>query len=288
MIAKDTTTSDGFQGTGFSGCFDGSGHVIRNLTITTDRTGTRYGFLGLFGQIETAGVVKHLSLEDVSIKGSSQADYFGGIAANCKGRIEDCHASGSVSYQWYLLDPVSCDYIGGIAGNVEGGADPELRFRLRPSAEIIMWADWLGEMRERLVIVEPIALCRVTIMSGACRVEYKGTVQDSSSKGIGHRGRLHRRIDRIQFPGTCQTMPFVRFGHGWTGCILGNLRGGLIGQCYLSQIDDCFATGAVMPGESKSTAGGLIGKEFEINAFPMLCDRIRHRSKRRNIRWIGR
>ena len=47
VIALDTNTSSGYQGTEFTGTFDGNDHLICNLTIDTNGAGNDY--LGLFG-----------------------------------------------------------------------------------------------------------------------------------------------------------------------------------------------------------------------------------------------
>ncbi|MCK4292371.1 MAG: hypothetical protein KAY65_04185 [Planctomycetes bacterium] len=62
VIAPDTDSSDGFQGTTFTGVFDGNDYKIAGLTVHDGGAGEDY--LGLFGYIEgrkpsalSAGVV---------------------------------------------------------------------------------------------------------------------------------------------------------------------------------------------------------------------------------------
>ena len=72
-IAPDTNDIEtGFQGTSFTGAFDGNGHNVSQLSIT----GASY--LGLFGQMESAAQIKNLGVVDVNITGSG--DYFGALA----------------------------------------------------------------------------------------------------------------------------------------------------------------------------------------------------------------
>ena len=58
VIAWDTEpNTEYFQGTEFSGSFDGKGYAISNLRVTGDAC------LGLFGKIESQGEVSNLGLE---------------------------------------------------------------------------------------------------------------------------------------------------------------------------------------------------------------------------------
>ena len=66
VIAPDTSSSDDFQGTPFTGVFDGADHKILNLTI--DTAGADNDNLGLFGLIDgEQAEVKNLGMENVSV-----------------------------------------------------------------------------------------------------------------------------------------------------------------------------------------------------------------------------
>ncbi|GAG04618.1 unnamed protein product, partial [marine sediment metagenome] len=67
LIAPDISSSGGFQGTAFTGIFDGNDCNISNLTIDTAGAGNDY--LGLFGYVGETGEVKNLGIEDVNITG---------------------------------------------------------------------------------------------------------------------------------------------------------------------------------------------------------------------------
>ncbi|MHC4076149.1 MAG: hypothetical protein ACYSRZ_07030, partial [Planctomycetota bacterium] len=68
LIAPDTdNTTIGFQGTKFTGVFNGAGFKVINLTIDTAGVGNDY--LGLFGYTDSTGTVNNLGLEDVNITG---------------------------------------------------------------------------------------------------------------------------------------------------------------------------------------------------------------------------
>jgi hypothetical protein len=91
IIAADTSSSGGFQGTAFTGIFDGNDHKITDFTID----GGGGSFLGLFGKVDSSNLVKNLGLENCSVNGSS---YVGGLAGyNSGGSISNCYSTGTVS-----------------------------------------------------------------------------------------------------------------------------------------------------------------------------------------------
>ena len=92
VIAPDIDdVNDGFQGTSFTGDFDGNGQAILNLTIEGE------SYLGLFGQIgrDDGAVVSNLSLEAVTVVGIGEV--VGGLAGSNEGRIASSHIDGTVT-----------------------------------------------------------------------------------------------------------------------------------------------------------------------------------------------
>jgi len=89
VIAPDINdTETGFQGTGFTGVFDGNGHTISHLTIQGE------GCLGLFGKLDSGSNVRNLGVVDVNITGSGL--YAGGLAGQNSGEISVCYSTGVV------------------------------------------------------------------------------------------------------------------------------------------------------------------------------------------------
>jgi hypothetical protein len=91
IIAPDThTAKSGFQGTAFTGVFDGNGHTISHLTITGK------DYLGLFGYLASGADVKNLGVVDLNIAGSGS--YIGGLVGfNHDGTVTQCYSTGAVS-----------------------------------------------------------------------------------------------------------------------------------------------------------------------------------------------
>jgi len=86
----------------FTGIFDGNGHTISHLTITGE------DYLGLLGQLESLGEVKHLAMRDVSIAGAG--DFVGGLLGSNRGRATQCYSTGSVSGDWNVGGLVGWNY----------------------------------------------------------------------------------------------------------------------------------------------------------------------------------
>jgi len=95
VIAPDTNDANWrFDGTPFTGVFDGNDHTISHLTITSGN------YLGLFGRLESGAEVKNLGVVDVNISGSG--DYVGGLVGENGGTVTHCYSTGTLSGGVYL------------------------------------------------------------------------------------------------------------------------------------------------------------------------------------------
>jgi len=104
VIAWDTVqTTPWFEGTSFTGIFDGNGHTISHMTIKG------VGCLGLFGHLESAATVKDLGLVVVKITGSDW--YVAALVGLSQGSVSRCYATGAVSGR---------DGAGGLIGDSRG------------------------------------------------------------------------------------------------------------------------------------------------------------------------
>lgn len=98
-------------GTGFTGDFNGNGHVIRNLRL--DVRLMRADSLGLFGYIGRGGSVRDLGVENVTIAGGYRSQRLGGLVGWIEnGMVVHCHTTGTVSGGGRSLS------MGGLAGSV--------------------------------------------------------------------------------------------------------------------------------------------------------------------------
>ena len=92
----------------YTGTFDGGGHTIKGLTVTTyDK------YAGLFGWLNSAGTVKNVVMEGVQITSNHSSGFAGGVVGNSWGTIENCSVSGSVNGEVY---------VGGVVGKQTSGS----------------------------------------------------------------------------------------------------------------------------------------------------------------------
>ena len=94
----------------YTGTFDGGGHTIKGLTVTTNDQ-----FVGLFGYLDKAGTVKNVVMEGIQITSNHvlMSGNTGGVVGYSWGTIENCSVSGSVS---------GTVYVGGVVGAQIGGS----------------------------------------------------------------------------------------------------------------------------------------------------------------------
>jgi hypothetical protein len=115
VIAPDTSTESGFQGTEFTGTFDGNGHVIRNLKILG-----RNDYCALFGRIgdtQNFGTVKNLGVVNCNI--TSGINYAGGLCGDlASGTIDNCYSTGTIEPDQSKYVAGYGTYIGGLCGNI--------------------------------------------------------------------------------------------------------------------------------------------------------------------------
>ena len=96
LTGKDWTPIGTDYDNSYTGTFDGGGHTITGLTVTTnDEYAGLFGYLGNFGN--AAATVKNVVMEGIQITCNHKSGYAGGVAGFSWGTIENCSVSGSVS-----------------------------------------------------------------------------------------------------------------------------------------------------------------------------------------------
>ena len=109
LTGKDWTPIGTDYDNSYKGTFDGGGHTITGLTITT-----KDQFVGLFGYLNRAGTVKNVVMEGIQITSNQiYGGSIGGVVGYSWGTIENCSVSGSVS---------GTVYVGGVVGAQIGGS----------------------------------------------------------------------------------------------------------------------------------------------------------------------
>ena len=109
LTGKDWTPIGTDYDNSYKGTFDGGGHTITGLTVTTNDE-----YVGLFGYLNRAGTVKNVVMEGVQITSNQiYGGSIGGVVGSGWGTIENCSVSGSVS---------GTVYVGGVVGVQIGGS----------------------------------------------------------------------------------------------------------------------------------------------------------------------
>ena len=231
IIAPDANpTESGFQGTKFTGVFDGNGHVISNFTIDTN--GVNHMYLGLFGNIDSGGTkVCNLNMENVNITAGNHSGTIGGICGrNNLASIVNCSVTGTVSGGEYSAG------VGGLIGHTTDG--------------IISYSYFIG------------AVSGDNRVGGLVGFNEYGTISKCHSASAVYAG------DYSDFLGGLVGRNYGTICDCYaTGAVSGGDNsggiGGLVGcndDYYFSIISNCFATGMVSAGDNPTLLGGLAGR----------------------------
>lgn len=101
------------NGEGYTGVFDGNGHVIRNLSISqsvNNKWINNHRTTGFFAYLGVEAVLQNLGIENAEIKTSDLCTYGGvlvGVAAYAK--MQNCYSSGTIVFE-------NVTYAGGVIG----------------------------------------------------------------------------------------------------------------------------------------------------------------------------
>ncbi len=97
LIAPDTERTRDYQGTPFTGSFDGQRHDIRNLFMHPFDERESVDYVGLFGMIAKGGLVENVRLLDADVRGgSSSLNYVAILVAYNTGTVQNCTVTGFI------------------------------------------------------------------------------------------------------------------------------------------------------------------------------------------------
>lgn len=232
LIAPDINNLTlNFQGTPFSGVFDGNGHIIFSLVIDDNNVGNDY--LGLFGKLDQGSNVKQLKIEGADINGGYYSKNIGGLCGwNEKGNINNCSVSGSIT-----SDNASWS-LGGLCGYNSGGtiSDCYSTGSVNGAGDSIVLGGLCGKNGYGGTISDCYSTCSVI---GGNNSGYMGGLCGWNSKNTSN-GQITIN--------NCYATGFV------TG---DDYVGGLCGYNWYGDINDCYATG---PVTGRDYIGGLCGE----------------------------
>ncbi len=243
VIAPDIDPCDEYsqyQGTAFTGVFDGNDHAITHLTIRGR------GYLGLFGRL-LRGEVRNLRIVDANVSGS--AANVGALVGYNTGTVNQCYSTGEITGKSSVgglagfnrttvtncsadCNVAGSDNVGGLVGNNEWGRIEGSR----AGGAVRGGMDVGGLVGDCLMGV--LAECRSGgIVCG--NWEVGGLLGDNTGGTVSQ----------------CCSDANV------TTELAADAMGGLVGdnENWVSVISDCHATGMVMGGTKGQNIGGLVG-----------------------------
>lgn len=247
-IAPDTdSVTSGYQGTRFSGTFDGNGHSVTGLYIS--RIGE--SFVGLFGATDDDAVIENVQLAGGSVLGNSDV---GALIGDCRGTVSKCASSTDVSADMHRA--------GGLIGNLTQGYVTSCS----TSGDVVV-INFFGVSAGGLIGEVDLALTgEIRLCSSSSYVEgqagYTGGLIGHNSAPVYDSfatGTVDGRNSRVG--GLIGNNSGDLSGCFATGSVTAanQYLGGLIG--YNSGVlDNCYATGNVDGGETASAVGGLMGR----------------------------
>jgi len=246
LIAPDGNgLSDGFEGTEFSGSFDGNGYTIQNLTIDAG-TGDH---VGLFGYLKGA------TIKNLSVTGTVTAGHrTGGVTGYCgySSYLINCHSSvmvngttrvGGLAGDCYISTVTNCSATGSVTGT---GAE---------------YAGGISGQLNTCTITGSYATGNVTGLArvgGLAGNLYMGSAESCYATGnVSGTGTSYVG----GFVGQCYANTVTNCYA--TGTVTGgdgtDRVGGFVGNLYLpaAVVDNCYALGNVTA--SGQSVGGFVG-----------------------------
>ena len=273
-VAPDTSTSAGFQGTKFTGVFDGAGRTLRNFYIYL----TGQSYVGLFGCVGSDGQIRNLGMRDVDITG---LDYVGGLAGwNEGGIITSCYARGAISgnqkvgglvgsnggtitgcYTSWSVSGTS-SYVGGLVGTSSGTITHSYATGVVSGTDFYV-GGLVGTSSGTITYCYATGAVSGTYDVGGLAGKFSGTITycyaTGAVNGTFYVGGLSGRIEGGMIRGSYATgavsgTASTSSSHLYVGGLAGNSSG---------TITYCYATGTVCGTASYSSSycsvGGLVG-----------------------------
>jgi len=274
VMAPDTNDLEaGFQGTPFTGVFNGNGTTISHLTIAGK------SYLGLFGHLESEAMISNLGFEAVEVNGAGE--YAGGLVGKNRGNIGSSYSTGTVSGNegvgglvgWnYREGSVTASYsmgtvigdggVGGLVGKNSGSIGTSF------SASVVSGTSWhigglVGDNNGDVTNCYSTGSVSGQMSSGHRRIgglvglnNFDGTIISCYSTGhvsgefeVG--GLVGKNFGSI---GTSQSIGRVTGGRDVGGLVGGN--GIYSEETYAGMIFNCCSVGEVI---GENMVGGLVG-----------------------------
>ncbi len=99
----------------YTGDFDGNGHTISNLTISSS---TASGKIGLFGELGSGGTISAVGMINPSVSGTFSSQSIGALAGSNRGTINAAYTSGGTVASSGMTGPLTGGLVGWNRGTI--------------------------------------------------------------------------------------------------------------------------------------------------------------------------
>lgn len=253
----------------FAGHFDGNGHTLSKLVVSTADS----GYAGLFGVVDAEGTVKNLTIinSDISTGGSMA----GAVAAIAYGTVENCHVNNTYVTNSYQGAGAVCGVVENLircsatkcvitstGSGMAGGLAAEVDNNMTSCFATEMSVTSTNEDPE--IITSAGGLVATMAYGVASDCYFQGQVNVDRNDNSYFVGGI---AGAVQFATLerCFAVVDIRqlSTQGVTGGLAGNLRG---------TVNNCFATGTVS-NRAGILTGGLVGvlRIWKESGVPKSC-----------------
>jgi hypothetical protein len=297
LIAPDTDSASWyFDGTPFTGDFNGSNHTIHNITINAaSGNDDDLGYIGLFGQLRSSAVISNLRLENINVTcgANSYSFYVGalsGSSGDCDrhyagGTILNCYSNGQVACgnrSFSIGGMVGCNYYGSIS-NCYGAGSVSANDYI---GGMLGW-NFYGDINNCHTNGDVVGIENSHAVGGVVGYNEYGNINNCDSNSLVSGGDSSYAVGGVvgqQDEGTisnCYAIGSVNadgaignlvgknsygsIGNCYsTGTVTGQSYpiGGLVGYNYNGSITNCYAADTVGGEDNSALLGGLVGWNY--------------------------
>ena len=245
-IAGDPVPGDSFDGTAFTGNFNGNGNTISNLSI---RGGLCY--CGLFGKVGPGGTIENLNLENVVV--TEGFNYVGGLCGiNNSGTVTGCHTNSSVVGVYSSIGGLCGDNSGNITDSYAAGSTSGL------SAGSLCGEN-SGYIAHCYATGEVTGTSAFSDVGGLCGINNSGIITACYAAGNTTGAGLHACVGGLCGRNYADITGCYAAGNT-TGTGTYSCVGGLCGWIDYGSVKNSYAIGSVTG--TGFTAGGLCGQNY--------------------------
>lgn len=211
----------------FGGVFDGNGHTLKGLSVSTGTS----GYAALFGRCDTTSVIKNLSMSAPVVTTSGY--YAAGIVGWSLGTIDNCH----------VTDATITNAGSFCAAGIAGIANIVTNCTVNNATIVGAGGYAAGVVGQLNTTIDNCSAVNINITAGG---------RSSSYPSGGVVGSLYYgAASNCYFVGTID-------GRSVSGLYIG----GIAGTCYQGSVKNCYATAYLYGTDSNAIVGGVVASLY--------------------------